>query len=356
MYKHMEPNNFLNRKRVNLNLVNRSPYKATSSKSTLVHPFLVYPLKHVPSSYAPDTEANLGFYIPIDAFEHDGQLKYALHEHNLVVDSSDRDPATYRNPLRFTVRLNPLPSDPAPTISHPKVRYIKYVQVVNVMLPRHYHLRRTEKPVDEDLLAFISDNIASWRPGVEATFQGSNKLQICNVVWRGPTSWEVNLTWNRDPNAIVSLMRGEDGVVRQFEYTPYDNLMSDEPAVFLSVRQLENRTMYNTDNTASNAMVLPLYPKKIYGASMNLDLKKGIIVYKNSQLAELERLEVAFLDRQGVPLEVPLLDTEASKNYSSCNCKENVDYSCKCYYLRHPYHPWWQCHLVMKLGVVEGFF
>ena len=65
-------------------------------------------------------------------------------------------------------------------------------------------------------------------------------------------------------------------------------------------------------------------------------------------------LNIKLLDSNYQPIIIQNLDINADIN---CKCKcnieiEDVKYSCKCYYLRHPLYEGFQLELFLKLGVL----
>lgn len=345
----MEPNNFINRKKLNLNLINRNPYKAISSKKSLVHPLLFNPINQK-TSYINEINYNtLGFYIPLSNFG--SKAKHTLYEKNIIIYSEDRDINTYLNPLKFTIKLNPLPSDPTPIISSKTLTHIKYIQILNVMLPLHYNLYREIITYDNNFVTYIANNIKTLAINSEITYN-LNTIQICNKIIEG-NDWELNYTTNRINVPSYSLLY-KNGQYTLYKYNHYKNLLEKNKIIYLRLKELDDYNILTTNNESTNHFCAALYPKKIINNFINFDLKNSVILFKNSNLYNLTKIEMSFIDNQGNELYIPLLDNKVSELYKNCNCTlPHSNYACSCYYLRHPYNALWQVHVIMKVGTIE---
>jgi hypothetical protein len=68
-------------------------------------------------------------------------------------------------------------------------------------------------------------------------------------------------------------------------------------------------------------------------------------------LENVTKYTVKISDRFGNPYVVNNLDKYA--NLDDCNCTNEVDYSCKCSYIRNPYYVKLQVSLQFKYGLFE---
>lgn len=73
--------------------------------------------------------------------------------------------------------------------------------------------------------------------------------------------------------------------------------------------------------------------------------------YKDSNLENANKYTVKITDRYGKVYAVNNLDYNA--NIENCNCQNEIDYSCRCTYIRNPYYVKLQVSLQFKFGTFE---
>lgn len=341
-------NNFLYRKKNNINLFNKKSYRASNTKDSSVHPLLGHPINPIVSKIDTINDNNLGYYIPINNYQIDNnkKIKYYIHEHNMIIDSMDRNIDVYTNPLNFTVKLHPLQNDIMPYIIRPPINNVKYINVLNVMLPLYHNLHKIVTNTDNDFKTFVDQNIDSFKIGDDIVYQ-KDTIQICNI-YKENNNWEINYTINKEKNPSFSLVKNNT----DYKTYKYNYFLQKEKVVYLNIKEFND---YNTYSTSDLRMCAPLYPRYVTKKFINYKIKKGLILFKNSDLRKISRLEISFTDDNNQIIKIPLLDNKVLRK--NCYCNENCteDYSCSCYYLRHPYNPMWQVQLIIKLGVVEPF-
>lgn len=340
----MEPNNFLNRMKLNLDLVNRNSYKATSSKLALIHPLMKYPLQTLNSQIENNNINNLGFFIPINNYN-TKNIKYTVNEHNIIIDSADRDISVYKNPLKFTVKLNPLSSDNKPYIPTSTIKNLKYLQVVNVMLPLHYQIHRKQINNDNILIDFIETHIVNWNNNFEIDYN-NKKIQICNIDFKNNDEWEINYTIDEKKIPLYCIIKYNNQYIT-YEYNYIERLLQNKKNIFLCIEEYNNKNVLSTDS--NNKFIAPLHPKKIRNNFILYNIKNRIL-FKNSNLSQLTSLNITLKDHNGETLQIPFLDLNITYLHKLCNCSNKLNYSCSCYYLRHPLNPLWQMHLIIKVG------
>ena len=73
--------------------------------------------------------------------------------------------------------------------------------------------------------------------------------------------------------------------------------------------------------------------------------------YKDSNLELANKYTVKITDRYGKVYKVNNMDYNA--NIENCNCQNEIDYSCRCTYIRNPHYIKLQVSLQFKFGTFE---
>lgn len=376
-------NNFLNRKSLNINLYNKTPYVQKSFKNTLKHGYLSL-LKDVTESTIDINENSLGIYISFSKYckLENSTIKLNYKEYDLIIDNSDRDYTFYKNPYDIIVRFNPTDTTISPYINRKGLHYIKYILIDNIRLPLYYTLTRTSVEIDNIILSIIDTNITNTfnlnnlsgnqlqftlnriqniysnkEYEIEVGESELKKFQVCNFTYTDNNNWECNYTINLDNSKVYSFVRklGSNTLVY---YSVSNELRLDNAnMIYLQIKEL-NTNNITTDNTLS--FYAPLYPKKItknINPMIQLDCKKNLKIYKDTNLQNIDKLSLCFYDNNFNKLTNNFLDNTVNQNTRLCTCSpENIKYSCPCYYLRHPMNPQWAVNMLFKVGGYEKNF
>lgn len=333
----MSSNNFLNRKKLDLNLMNRGSYKRSDVRKSVTHPFMKSAVSHVPSDF-PYNPSQLGLYLP---YLHTNNVPYQFHEHQVVIDSFDRDFTVYPNPYKFSVKFGV--SSPSPTIPYSNVNNVKYISIDNVILPYKYELLREDISNNTTLINAIdvSKNVLSINTSVTIA---SKNIQICNLVVNG-AEWEINYTENNNTDTVYHIIKKTTST--SYRYTIGSNKVLPK---LISIK-IDNMASYILSTNNKSPPIIQLYPKKIIADSLWFNIKKNLIVFKNSETSTVKKLDIGFIDNDFNDLNMAHLDTTIKTDkYTDASY-----YSSPAYYIRHPCHTKWQTHLTLKLGTIEPY-
>lgn len=333
-------NNFLTRKKLDLNLINRDGYKKSDVKKTHVHPFMKSPITHIPSvfPYNPD---QLGFYIP---YLHDKNTPYEIHEERIFIDSADRDAAVNPNPYQMNVKFGV--NDTNLVVSYPPVKNIKYINVDNIILPYLFELKRESIANDTSFNALLNADISNGLIAVNGEYTVSNTLiQVCNLKVASASNWEINYTKNRDKTTVFNVIKSNN-TFASYKYT-VDSSYVSKKTIYLKLDNIESNLL----STSQKDAFQQLYPKKIIANSLWFNIKKSNIVFKTNNLLSISKLDISFVDDTGNTLKLYNLDySTTTGKYTDKSLFSSPDY-----YLRHPLHKRWQSHITLKLGIVDPF-
>lgn len=324
----MSNNNFLNRKTIKLNLMNRSGYKATDIKNATIHSFMTTPIHHISSVY-PFNPYQLGFSIP---YMHSNEVTYQIHENNVIIDSLDRDTGFYKNPYELVFDIDPVIKD------------VKYINIENIILPYLYELV-SKVEITLEYTSIINAIDASRNQlliNTDINIAGKN-IQICNFILQD-SNWEINYTENKVPTTVYKITKNSSTQV--IKYTISNTYISNK-VIFLQINQINNHSLATTSSISDK---IQLYPKKIIADSLWFNIKHRSIVFKNNEVIHVSKLHITFVDDDNNKLMVPNLDdTVVTGKY------DTSAYSSPQYYIRHPLHSKWQVHLFLQFGQIQPF-
>jgi hypothetical protein len=145
-------NNFLNRKKFNLDAYSNNNYKQDSSKKTLIHPYLKTYINHInidiDSKYI--NYNNLGIFNKIQ----NTNINYNIIENTISISSKD---TSYNNCFNLIVYFNPCDINNL-YISKLNIKNIKYIELINILLPI-FNLVKTEIINNNELNQYINKTV-----------------------------------------------------------------------------------------------------------------------------------------------------------------------------------------------------
>jgi hypothetical protein len=333
-------NNFLNRKKLDLNLLNRDGYKKSDAKKTLVHSFMKSPVSHVPSVF-PYNPNQLGFAVP---YMHAKQVPYELHEQHVFVDSADRNIATNPSPYKLNVRFGI--NDYSLVVPHPPPKHVKYINIDNVILPHLYELNSESIANDVSFNSSITAFISSDQIAINGEYTvGTKVIQVCNLQVASNGDWNINYTENRVNTTVYNVVK--NGVTYITSRYTIGSSYASKKTVYMKIDNIKSNLL----STNQYELFQQLYPKKIISDSLWFNIKKGNTVFRNGSLPNMSKLDISFVDEFGNLLQIYNLDfTATSDKYADKNA-----YASPTYYIRHPLHKKWQSHVTLKIGVVHPY-
>jgi hypothetical protein len=321
-------NNFLNRKKFNLDSFYNNSYKEISSRKSLIHPYLKTYINHIniniDSNYI--NYNNLGIINNIN----NKNINYNIIENTIIIDSKD---TSYNNSFNLNVYFNPYDTNNL-TISKLNIKNIKYIEIVNILLPI-YNLIKTEIVNNNELNQYINDNI--------------NILNINNVfdtdkyidnIYINNNDWEINysiLINDNNDNKYYSIEKNNN-IYKTFEYKKIFSNVYNDKIIYLKISQFNNHNLITSNDNIN--YLIPLCSNKIINNKKIYNKNIRNIIFKNANLPIINKLEIKFTDYDDNQLSINNLD----KNINTKTSKS---------YIRHPSNDAWQTHVVLKLGTVS---
>jgi len=309
--------------------------------------------------YQPQNNINTGdnlytywgdYYINNALFFKDIQIE----EHDINLFSGDRDISINTNPLNFSVWLNP--GNTRTKSFLPRVfKNVKYINFEHIIFPRFIQLNKFTTSSDISANIYSSDmsnNLLSITidSDINSLIDINIVYQICNIIKTNLVT-EINFTVNYDTNVIYTFIyNNQNKSYKLDKYIPVCT-KSNSAIQYICIQPTNNKFIYNTK---SINIFRQVYPKLNPYSDLFYAIKKSFIVYKNTDLLNIYKFDIKLLDSNYQPIIIQNLDINADIN---CKCKcnieiEDVKYSCKCYYLRHPLYEGFQLELFLKLGVL----
>jgi hypothetical protein len=270
-----------------------------------------------------------------------------ITEYNINLQSGDRYHNIEPNPLNFTVYLRPYDTK---NISFLPLTFknVKFLHFENIIFPSYIQLSKFSTTTDTDYGQILNDISNSF---ILNDITNINKIntdilnyQICNVV-QNLNYVEVNFTLNL-VNTVVYNYINNNNVKTLVKYSGL--LYSDSKIAYISIQPMNDKYIYSTKNIS---IFRPVFPRMKSTTSLCSSIRKSFIVYKNTDLLNINKFSIKLLDQDCNQIIINNLDYTVTS--TSCTCSNVKDYSCKCYYLRHPLNTNFQIDIFLKIGCFE---
>ena len=320
-------NNFLNRKKFNLDSFYNNSYKEDSCRKSLIHPYLKTYTNHINIDIKPEyiNYNNLGFINNIN----NKNINYYIFEETIIIDSKD---TSYNNCFNLNVYFNPCDLNNL-TISKINIKNIKYIGIVNILLPI-YNLIKTEIVNNNELNQYINDNINILN--INNSFDTDKHIDNIYIN-NNDNYWEINYSILTNDNKYYSIEK-KNNIYKTFEYKKIFSNVYNDKIVYLKISQFNNHNLITSNNNIN--YLIPLCSNKIMNNKKRYYKNIRNIIFKNSNLPIINKLEINFTDYNDNKLNINNLD-------KNINIKTNKNY------IRHPNNDLWQTHIVFKIGIVS---
>jgi hypothetical protein len=316
-------NNFLNRKKFNLDSYYNSSYKENSCKKTLIHPYLKNNINsinlNINSNYI--NYNNLGFVNTIK-----NNINYNIIENTITIDSKD---SKYINPFILSVYFNTTDIN-CLSISKLNIKNIKYIDIINVYLPI-YTLIKNNIENNDNLNEYINNNILNLK--INNLFD-TNKY-IDNIFINN-NDWEINYSCNLKYYSIEK----NNNIYKTYEYLKILSNVSNDKIIYMKIKQFNNYNLLISNDKIN--YLISLQSNKIINNKKRFNKINKNNIFKNSNLFIINKLDIEFSDYDDKELKINFID------YNITN-KTNINY------IRHPKNDLWQSHIVFKIGTIEAY-
>jgi len=278
-----------------------------------------------------------------------------LAENSINIDSSDRNIKAFPNPFQFNVTFNGDKYSVQPVIQK-KYKDIKYLKLETLTLPDQYSITKESLLLDAEyntIHTYYSVNYSFIKVNDSTilSISGSETIKIRVVSLYNndndnDNNWTINFIVNDDPTTVFEINQGN--LYNQYYINP-NKKISDDRMFYVYIPEITSRN-YTTSQQNVTFMVTSTGTNPNSYTLQN-EVYPSFLFYKDSMLENANKYTVNITDRFGKQYVVNNLDSNA--NLSECNCSEEIDYSCRCSYLRNPLYVELQVSLQFKFGLFE---
>ena len=322
-------NNFLNRKKFNLDSFYNNSYREVSSRKSLIHPYLKTYINHINIDINTDyiNYNNLGIINNIN----NKNINYNIIEDTIIIDSKD---TSYNNCFNLNVYFNSGDINNL-TISKINIKNIKYIEIVNILLPI-YNLIKKEIVNNNELNIYINNNINILN--INNIFDTDKHIDNIYININDNNNWEINYSILINDNKYYYSIEKNNNIYKTFEYNKIFSNVYNDKIIYLKIFQFNNHNLISSNNNIN--YLIPLCSNKIQNNKKKYYKNIRSIIFKNANLPIINKLEINFTDYNDNKLNINNLD-------KNINIKTNKSY------IRHPNNDIWQTHIILKVGTVS---
>jgi hypothetical protein len=273
-----------------------------------------------------------------------------LVQFGINIDSADRDLVAFPNPFQFNITFNGSKDSIQPIIQQ-KFKDIKYLKLETITLPDKYSISKETLTTNDDydiIHTYFSINFTylSNNDTHNITLTSSTvKIRIVSILISG-SNWNINYIINDNPNTVYEMNQGS--LYNKYYLNPNKKISNDR-AFYVYIPEIRSQNFttsldgkdpvtffVNCTGSSDNTLLNNIYPTFMF--------------YKDSTLQNAQKYTVKITDRYGKVYKVE--NTDKNANVSSCDCtSDDINYSCRCSYIRNPYYVKLQVSLQFKFGI-----
>jgi hypothetical protein len=319
-------NNFLNRKKFNLDSFYNNSYREVSSRKSLIHPYLKTYINHIDTNINSDyiNYNNLGIISNIN----NNNINYNIIEETIVIDSKD---TSYNNCFNLNVYFNSCDINNL-AISKINIKNIKYIEIINILLPI-YNIIKKEIVNNNELNIYINDNINILN--INNIF---DKNKYIDNIYINNNDWEINYSILINDNKYYYSIEKNNNIYKTFEYNKIFSNVYNDKIIYFKISQFNNHNLITTNDNIN--YLIPLCSNKIINNKKKYYKNIRSIIFKNANLPIINKLEINFTDYNDNKLNINNLD-------KNINIKTNKNY------IRNPNNDLWQTHIILKVGAIS---
>lgn len=299
---------------------------------------------------------NIGLYNYWSNFDFNDKYNKNINiiEYHVNLNSNDRILEIDKNPLEFTIFLNQSNNYNTDWYFPETYKNIKYINIEHIVFPFYYQLFKYNVISDEtnnNILLDISNSFILNDPNNinkinTQIITDNNSYEICNV-YQVNNLLQVNFTINLDK--LICYCYTNNSITQILDkYIGFSIQNPGNYINYISLYTINNKYIFSTSQCS---FTLDVYPKMKLNSNLYIASKKSFIVYKNCDLITINKFSIKLLDNQFNPIIIKNLDYNINYNLKNCYCSYDIiNYSCKCYYLRHPLNKFFQIDIFLKVG------
>ena len=280
-----------------------------------------------------------------------------LNQYGINIDSTDRDIKIYPNPFQFNIIFNGDKYSNKPVIQR-KFKDIKYLKLETITLPDEYSIKKEALNMDanySNIYVFFDTNYSGIKLNTVYTIGvpiGSPAVYIIPVsIFINNTDWIINYIISNGQN----ILNGDSSIVYEMNnstlynkyYIDTTKKISNDRFFYVYIPEIKSQNY----TTSSDKVTFIVKCTGTNDYTLLNNIYPTFMFYKDSSLENTNKYTVTVTDRYGSPYKVNNMDYNA--NIEDCNCQNEIDYSCRCSYIRNPYYVKLQVSLQFKFGTFE---
>jgi hypothetical protein len=267
-----------------------------------------------------------------------------LNQYTVNIDSTDRDINLYPNPFKFNIIFNSDKYSNKPVIQR-KFKDIKYLKLETITLPNEYSIKKEALNTDSDysnIYTYFNSNYTNLNIN-ETYIISTINVRIVSI-FIDNTNWIINYIINDDPNFVYEM--NQSTLYNKYHIDTTKKISNDR---YFYVYVPEIKSQNYTTSSDNVTFIVKCTGTNNYTLLNNI--YPTFMFYKDSSLEKTNKYTVTVTDKYGSPYKVNNMDYNA--NIEDCNCQNEINYSCRCSYIRNPYYVKLQVSLQFKFGTFE---
>jgi len=286
---------------------------------------------------------------------------------SLQICSDNRDITIYPDPYNFVVNID---NNNTYIDSNGKTQYIEpriqtmipnmhSINLNKLIIPKLTMINRTQMNMAISPYTIINTFILSNIPLIilNSTYYLNTintYITIVNFYMNGSNMNKINFIMNYDINTVYNFNYNDAMTILQSVYMLSINTDFNtkfQKILHLHIHELDDNYAHSTTN---NSATFRIFPKSLKGQYLHANTNNIIKLYDKIP-RKITKLKISIKDDTDTPIKTMYLDYNIQKQTIKCNCYENmndIDYSCSCKYLLHPYNPIYQIYLFFYMEFI----
>jgi len=285
--------------------------------------------------------------------------QYSIKKEVLVINPDIANLTTYFGTHYHDIELNTIytvPMSLPPIYYIPVSKYINWIYTITIndstiiFKQNQSYLDSNSNLSNEDyttIYNYINKNYSTLVSGTY-TIPSIDSPVIINQI---EINWIINYIINDNPDTL----NGDSSIVYEIDnkgsynkyYIDTTKKISDDRFFYVYIPEIKSQNY----TTSSDNVTFIVNCTGTNDYTLLNNVYPTFMFYKDSNLELANKYTVKITDRYGKVYKVNNMDYNA--NIENCNCQNEIDYSCRCSYIRNPYYIKLQVSLQFKFGTFE---
>jgi len=285
--------------------------------------------------------------------------QYSIKKEVLTINPDIANLRTYFNTHYHDIELNTIYTIPMalpPIYYIPVSKYINWIYTITIndstiiFKQNQSYLDSNSNLSNEEyttIYNYINKNYSTLVSGTY-TIPSIDSPVIINQI---EINWIINYIINDNPDTL----NGDSSIVYEIDnigsynkyYIDTTKKISDDRFFYVYIPEIKSQNY----TTSSDNVTFIVNCTGTNDYTLLNNVYPTFMFYKDSNLELANKYTVKITDRYGKVYKVNNMDYNA--NIENCNCQNEIDYSCRCTYIRNPHYIKLQVSLQFKFGTFE---